>query len=235
MHSSMSTPSVGRMRLVQLDIIAAEAEAAGQWWLTDDEASRLQAMSVPARRRSFLAGHWLARRIAADWLQVEMTRIALQRHDDGRPCLLVDGAPSPLSLSLSHSGGWLAVALATMPVGIDVEVPRRQRDLDALARFAFSPEEAERLQRMPEAQRAAAFHTLWTLKEARGKRSGEGLLPARARRVTALPSDASAAEAMSWSFQDGALALAIDAGTEIGIEGGEMLGRPLFWRYAMDD
>lgn len=225
----------GRVRLARLDAVIDEAAADAGLWLTDEEKSRLQAMSSPARRHSFLAGHWLARRLAADWLLVDMARIALHRHDDGRPCLLVDGAPSPVSLSLSHSGDWVAVALATMPVGIDVEVSRRERDFVALARFAFSPGEAERLLRMDQAQRAGAFRVLWTLKEARGKRSGEGLLPARARRVTALPSDASAAEAMSWSFQDGALALAIDAGTEIGIEGGEMLGRPLFWRYAEDD
>ena len=78
---------------------------------------------------SFLAGHWLARRVTADWLQLDAARIALDRHPDGRPLLLVDDAPASLSISLSHSGDWLAIALATVPVGIDIELPRRLRDL----------------------------------------------------------------------------------------------------------
>ncbi len=220
-----------RIRLAHLDAVADEAAADAGRWLTADEASRLQAMSAPVRRRSFLAGHWLARRLAADWLQADVARIALDRHADGRPQLLLDGAPSPLSLSLSHSGDWLACAIASVPVGIDVELPRRLRDLQALARFAFAPEEAKRLLHVAEEERAAIFHELWTLKEARGKRTGEGLLPEQSRRINTQPCDAGEAEATSWAFRDGALALAVDAGTEIAIEGGESLGGARHWRY----
>ena len=203
-------------------------------WLSDDEAARLQLMTSLVRRRSFLAGHWHARELAGDWLQVEPRRITLQRHDDGRPRLEVDGEPSPLSLSLSHSGDWLAIALATVPVGIDVELPRRQRDLQGLARFAFSPEEVRRLDGLDDAGYSAAFHRLWTLKEARGKRSGTGLLPGQSRRVTSLPSDADTAEASSWTFGDGALSVAVDPGTRVEIVGGEGLLAPEYWRYRED-
>ncbi len=200
-------------------------------WLTDDEAARLQAMTSTTRRRSFLAGHWRARELSADWLQVDPRRIALHRHDDGRPRMVVDGAPSPLSLSLSHSGDWLAIALATVPVGIDVELSRRQRDLDALARFTFSPQEVASLDGLDEVAYCVAFHRLWTLKEARGKRLGEGLLPGRARLVTASPSDAHEADAMSWPLADGALALAIDPGSDLVLQGMDALGGPSHWRY----
>jgi len=216
------------MVLARLDNIANED---GSGWLTEREAERLATMTAPARRRSFLAGHWQARVVAADWLQVDMRRIALHRHEDGRPQLLVDGVPSALSLSLSHSGDWLAIALATVPVGIDVELPRRARDLDALARFTFSPEEVERLRGVPDAERMQAFHVVWTLKEARGKRHGEGMVPGRARLVTASPSDANDADAMSWPLADGALAIAIDPGSELVLQGMESLGNPAHWRY----
>ncbi|MFT4179025.1 MAG: 4'-phosphopantetheinyl transferase superfamily protein [Thermomonas sp.] len=217
-----------RVRLARLDAVTVT----GHDWLGDDEATRLAAMTSPDRRRSFLAGHWLARELAADWLQVESRRITLQRHDDGRPLLLLDGRACALSLSISHSGDWLAVALANVPVGVDVELPRRQRDLDALARFAFSPEEAQRLQDLPEVERSTAFHLLWALKEARGKRSGEGILPARSRQVTAIPSSADAAEAISWQLGEGALVLAVDAGTVVSVETSETPGLPQFWRYS---
>ena len=227
----MASGHAGRARLARLEAVADEADANGRHWLTEDEALRLQAMSLPARRRSFLAGHWLVRVLAAEWLGTEPAGIALHRHADGRSSVHFDGVIAPLSLSLSHSGDWLACAIATVPIGIDVELPRRPRDLDALARFAFSPDEVERLQHLPHEQRSAAFHVLWTLKEARGKRSGEGLLPTRSSRVTALPSDAADAEAVSWPLHQGALALAVDPGTDITVEGGESLGSPVFWRY----
>lgn len=227
----MTTEPVARLWLGRID---ASDDDLGSAWLGQDEAARLQAMTSPARRRSFLTGHWQARVLAAEWLQVETPRIHLRRHDDGRPLVVVDGAPSSLSLSLSHSGDWLAVALATLPVGIDVELPRRRRDLHALARFTFSPEEVARLDGLDDAAYGTAFHRLWTLKEARGKRSGTGLLPGESRRVTSLPSDANSADATSWAFGDGALALAIEAGTRIDIVGGDGLGSPMWWRYRED-
>lgn len=226
----MAESAAARLWLGRLD---AFGDDLGSDWLCDDEANRLQAMTAEVRRRSFLAGHWQARVLAADWLQVEPQRIALHRHDDGRPLLLVDGAPASLSLSLSHSGDWLAIALAVVPVGVDVELPRRARDLRALARFTFSPEEVASLDGLDEAAYGGAFHRLWTLKEARGKRLGEGLLPGRSRLVTASSSDANDADAMSWLLADGALAIAIDAGTDLALQGMETLGHPAYWRYRM--
>ncbi len=230
----MAPRPAGRIQLARLDDLADAAERRGRGWLTADEATRLQAMASASRQRSFLAGHWLARRTAADWLGVDATRVALHRHDDGRPALLVDGHASVLSLSLSHSGDWLACVVATVPVGIDVELPQRERDFEALARFTFSPGEVERLRGLPESERAAAFHVLWTLKEARGKRLGEGLLPGRSRRVTTLASDARDADATTWAFGDGALAVAVEAGTDLAVDGGDTLGGPAYWRYVDD-
>jgi 4'-phosphopantetheinyl transferase len=223
--------AAARLWLGRLD---AFGDDLGSDWLCDDEANRLQAMTAEVRRRSFLAGHWQARVLAADWLQVEARRIALHRHDDGRPQLVVDGAASPLSLSVSHSGDWLAIALAVVPVGVDVELPRRQRDLRALARFTLSPEEVASLDRLDDNDYSLAFHRFWTLKEARGKRSGTGLLPAASRRLTSLPSGVDTAEATSWMFGDGALSVAIEPGMPVDIVGGEGLHTPAHWRYRED-
>ncbi|WP_256644898.1 4'-phosphopantetheinyl transferase family protein [Thermomonas paludicola] len=223
-----------RLHLAGVDDTAASAQAAGLHWLTDAEQHRLRAMRVQARRDSFIAGHWLARHSAAQWLQLDATRVALGRQADGRPLLCVDGAPGALQVSLSHSGNWLVCAIATRAVGVDVEVPRKPRKLDALAGFVFSVEETRRLRALPEDARPAAFHQLWTLKEARGKRSGEGLLPQQARRVSAVACAAAEAEAMSWAFHDGALALAVDAATRVSISG-QTLGEPAYWRYVASD
>ena len=227
----MATRPAARVWLGRLDALSDDL---GEDWLSDDEATRLQAMTADVRRRSFLAGHWQARVLAADLLLIDPRRLALYRHEDGRPQLRVDGQPSLLSLSISHSSDFLAVALASVPVGVDVELPRRPRDLRALARFTFSPEEVERLDGLDDAGYGASFHQLWTLKEARGKRSGSGLLPGESRRVTSLPCDADDADATSWILGDGALSVAIEPGARIEVVGGEGLRAPAYWRYRED-
>lgn len=220
-----------RLHLLPLASAAADAEARGLDWLTGVERQRLDAISATARRASFLAGHWQARWLAAQWLQLDVGRIVLDAQADGRPLLRVDGDVAPLHVSLSHSGDWLALALADAPVGVDVEVPQRARDWEALARFVFSVEERQRLRDAEGAARAGVFHGLWTLKEARGKRSGEGLQPRAARLVTAQPADAGAAEALGWAVGGGALALALAPGTRLE-RADDGLGAPTHWRYA---
>lgn len=217
-------------RLHLLPIAAAVAEVPGLDWLTDAERQRLQALTAPARRDSFLAGHWQARWQAAQWLQLDVARIALDTHADGRPLLCIDGDAAPLQLSLSHSSDWLALALADVPVGVDIELPQRVRDWQALARFVFAPDELQRLQDADAAGCCDVFHALWTLKEARGKRSGEGLRPRSAQQVSARPSAAVDAEAWSWAFGSGAVALALEAGAVLEIAGAT-LAAPAYWRY----
>lgn len=223
--------AAARLRLLPVAAAAAEAAAHGLDWLTDAERQRLQAITSAPRRDTFLAGHWQARVLAAQWLQLDLGRVALDAHVDGRPLLRVDGDAAPLHVSLSHSGDWLALALAETPVGVDIELPRRVRDWCALARFVFSPEECERVDTAAEEARAEIFHALWTLKEARGKRSGEGLQPRAARTVTAHPADGTDAEALGWVFGAGALALAMTPGTRLERAEGAT-GLPAYWRFA---
>lgn len=223
--------SPGRVVVAALAPTVVAAEATGSGWLTPAESVRLAAMGSAHRRRQFLAGHWLARVVAGGVLGIEVDGCTLVRADDGSPRLQVDGRDSDWHVSLSHSGDWIACALAPAPVGVDLEMPRRRRDLLALAQFAFSPDECRRLAALSEPDRGDEFHRLWSLKEARGKRLGEGLLPRRSRRVTAMPCGAGAADAASWPIGDGTLSV---AGTGVGhfvVTGLPVPAAPAFWRY----
>lgn len=85
-------------------------------------------------------------------------------------------AGSALAFNLSHSGPWLALALAPAgALGVDIEVPRKPRDLLAIARHYYHPQETAHLQSLPETAQNRAFYRYWTLKEAYFKARGTGI------------------------------------------------------------
>lgn len=204
---------------------------AGERWLTAAEQSRLLAIQAPLRRRQYLAGHWLVRALAAETFGGEPGQWSFDTDADPRPRLSRAGFVA--WASLSHSGDQVAAAVAEQPLGLDLEIPRRARDLIALANFLFSPEEAARVAAEPdEAARAGIFYTYWTLKEARGKRGGEGLQPSQARKVSAISCSDIEAEARHWPLPaGGVLALATWPGVRIEVQGFAQDTPPTPWRY----
>ncbi|HKS53872.1 MAG TPA: 4'-phosphopantetheinyl transferase superfamily protein [Steroidobacteraceae bacterium] len=88
---------------------------------------------------------------------------ALRAHVQGN-------ARHPVSESLSHSGGFAALALAdtALRIGVDLEV-HRPRDVLATARTAFSEFEARALEDAAHPERERLFYAMWTVKEALAK------------------------------------------------------------------
>jgi phosphopantetheine--protein transferase-like protein len=110
----------------------------------------------------------------ARWRLAEATglspaEIEISHDEKGKPFC----KSPPLSVSLSHSGPFIAVAVGKSAVGIDVE--RKRKISLAVSRRWFRPEEHEFLTSLPEEERARAFFRFWTLKEAALKYTGEGL------------------------------------------------------------
>jgi 4'-phosphopantetheinyl transferase len=221
-----------QLQLVDLDDAQARSETAGGHWLTPAESLRLASLSAPLRRRQYLAGHWLLRTLAASACGGEPGEWSLVADADPRPRLTSPGR-RPLWASLSHSGDLLAAAVASRPLGLDLEQPKPGRNLAGLSRFVLAPEEAAQVDSatMGEEQRRR-FYLFWTLKEAWSKRSGTGLKPSRARAVCAELCAAPKAEAWTWQLPgEGHLALAGWPGVVLsGLPATS--GRPSCWRYA---
>lgn len=220
--------------LLEVTTLAAQAQSdAGDAWLTPAERTRLQAIQAPLRQRQYLAGHWLVRQLAARLFGGEPDRWRWDDQAGPRPQLLRAGVRA--WATLSHSGEHLAAAVAPQPIGLDLELPHRQRDVMALAQYMFAPDEVARLADTaagPERERL--FYAFWALKEARGKRGGEGLQASQARRVSARTCDPDAAEAYVWPLgAHGMLALAIWPGSRVRVEGIEAMPKP--WRYVPAD
>ena len=117
------------------------------------------AATTAVRRAACLA---FARGVAGDASAVVV-------HADGRAPSLVGGA---LHLSSASRDGLAAFAAASGPVGIDVE--RIEPGAEPPVRV-LHPAERAALARLPAPERAAAFATIWTCKEAYGKALGLGL------------------------------------------------------------
>jgi len=78
-------------------------------------------------------------------------------------------------LSLSHAAGASVLAVAPVPVGIDMECVDPELDVLAIDPDLFGPRDFAFIQQQDAATRIAHFYRLWTLKEARLKRSGRTL------------------------------------------------------------
>lgn len=229
-----TTPASGAclVRVASLEPAEAAALEAGEAWLTAREFSRLHAIHAQLRRRQYLAGHWLARVLAAENHGGEPAQWRFETDEDPRPRLVHEDGRL-LWASLAHSGDQLAVAVAARPVGLDLEMPRKPRDFLALAGYLFAPEEAEAVAAEVEGEpRSRCFHAFWTLKEAQGKRSGHGLQPSRARQLAARAVPRDLAEAWRWPLAgQGSLALAAWPGARLDVAGWESEDAPTPWAF----
>lgn len=143
-------------------------------WLSAAEQERLQRFSRPEPARLFLAGRILLRGSLAGVLGCAPGDLDFGENAWGKPTLL--GPASPWQFNLSHSHGWLALALSRIgAVGVDTEYTDRPNALPALARRYFSAHEQAWLAEVDGMCWRQRFFDIWTLKEAYIKAVGKGL------------------------------------------------------------
>ncbi|MGW6282351.1 4'-phosphopantetheinyl transferase family protein [Kribbella sp. NPDC055071] len=143
--------------------------------LDDLERGRLAAYVRDADKARFLLGVTMVRRLLAARFSLRPATVRLDRTcpDCGKPHgkVSTDG----VELSITHSGDLVGVALADVPVGIDVEKIDPALDVAALARVVLAPNEVQDLSRYDGLNKIRAFTTYWTRKEAVVKATGKGL------------------------------------------------------------
>lgn len=134
--------------------------------LLEVEEERFSRVKVPKARR----GHEMGRMVLRELLGVGAIR--LQTGENGKPYL--DHHPT---FNLSHSGDFLAIAIAETPLlGIDIEGGPRRWDVKPLFKRVCHPHERHWLATLPEANVMHGFLTCWTRKEAVQKATGTGLI-----------------------------------------------------------
>lgn len=166
--------------------IADIVECNEEWrrCLTTDELARFEAIQVPKRRHDWLAGRVAAKHCCASrhglvgveaLREIEIVAIT-EGPERGRPTYRVHGETGPYCLSITHSGDYVAAALARTEgsrLGIDIEhVERRDASFEELV---LSRDESQALHALAGDSRALAVTRLFALKEAVTKALGCGL------------------------------------------------------------
>lgn len=191
---SPSAPPLQLLLAAQAPLVA-RAQQAVPGWLTADEEARLAGMQHAARRQEFMACRWALRHLLAMGNRTPASGWRLDAPEGRAPQLNAQhhgaAAAAATHLSLSHSGAWLACAVAPHSVGIDLEVKDIQspgrRDVLALAAMACSPGEQAQLQALDGPARQRHFLQIWSLKEAYFKCTGTGVDFSAIRRIECRP------------------------------------------------
>jgi 4'-phosphopantetheinyl transferase len=148
-----------------------------QHLLDEAELERAERFKVAHAKDTFVVSRAAQRLVLARYLGRRPADIEIARDcqycgaDHGRPYL----RGVPLDFSVSHSKGWLLLAVvAGGKVGVDLEAVSDRAAQDLPDRV-FSPAEQHRYLLVDRQDRAAHFMKVWTRKEAAVKLTGHGL------------------------------------------------------------
>ncbi|MFD5411022.1 4'-phosphopantetheinyl transferase family protein [Streptomyces nojiriensis] len=158
--------TVGGYRVQEADAVLDAGER--------EKAARL---ALPGHRHRYHASHLGLRVLLGARLGLDPREVTLVREDcpccgdpHGRPAVAGGG----IHFSLSHSGDLAYLALAAVPVGVDIEeTPGADAVADVLG--SLHPAETAELTALAPSQRPGALARVWCRKEACLKAAGTGL------------------------------------------------------------
>ena len=159
---------------VKLDISQIEFDRL--WlFLSDDERSRADRFKREYLRRNFVAARGNLRALLAQRLGCLAKEIQFSYGDHGKPYI----REGDIYFNLAHSQDLAIYAICSdREVGIDLEYINSDCDFESIARRYFLRSEQqiiEKLQNQNLDLARRAFYRAWTLKEAYGKATGQGI------------------------------------------------------------
>jgi 4'-phosphopantetheinyl transferase len=151
-----------------LTLGSASADALIAQWITQEDRAQFAKYRRPQARSASLLARAALKALLAHQTAAESW--VFSPDSTGKLRVTAPGRAG-VEVSISHSGARVACAVSHVgPVGIDIEA-HRPRAYDAIARYGFGKGEQTLAARLG----ARAFYRIWTLREAMGKATGEGL------------------------------------------------------------
>ena len=164
--------------------VARTAGAASNLALLDqDEHEAAGRFRLESAKDAFVASRAAQRLVIGRYLGRPPEAMKIAR--DCRHCGKQHGRPyvpdAPVDFSVSHSAGWLLLAVVSAGVvGVDLEQVSN-RSVDDLANRVLGPAEQQQFLLVPRDERAGWFIRLWARKEAALKLTGHGIAGPLAR------------------------------------------------------
>jgi 4'-phosphopantetheinyl transferase len=141
-------------------------------YLTAEERARAEGYKLPRVRDQFIAGRGVLRALLASYLGIRPGEVTIVVDPLGKPVLRGSAA---LHFNVSHSAGLGLIAVAGVPVGVDLEPVRTVENADDLVERFFAAEECITYETLPPSSKPAGFLRGWTCKEAVLKALGIGM------------------------------------------------------------
>jgi len=139
--------------------------------LSADEKARAERFTQEKDQLHYQLGRGALRHCLARFLPYAATEITFRYNAQGKPYL----DSHPVYFNVSHAKDQLLIAVAKVPVGVDVEWVRPRLEGEKIAKRFFHPAEYVELQALPSQQRQEGFYALWCAKEAFVKALGSGI------------------------------------------------------------
>jgi len=159
------------------DLASSDTDYQNYWRLLSAEENSIARRFVrDLHRQRYVVCHGKLRVLLSGYLNIPPEQIRFARQAYGKPYLVdANGQPVTLQFNLSHSAGWMLLAVGRVPLGIDIEVWDERHDLTSLAEEILAPEEKRYWQSMPTHEQTPAFYRFWTRKESLVKAVGCGI------------------------------------------------------------
>lgn len=146
-------------------------------WLSGEERERCGTLRQEADRRRLILGHGMIRFLLSAVCGLPPGEIRLVPDDLGKLSAVCGDKRVPVSFNLTHSGDFVAAALGSDMIGIDIEACKPLEEWESLKNRIFSLPEWQEL--LVDSQSGTggplqAFYRGWTLKEAYIKALGKG-------------------------------------------------------------
>jgi 4'-phosphopantetheinyl transferase len=144
--------------------------------LTLDEKERASRFRFNKDRRRFIVARGFLRNLCGHYLNKGPVAVNLRYGEYGKPELDVRDPEKVVYFNLSHAGDYIVYGFCkNRKVGIDVEQIHEFQEMNQVAESFFSEDDVAIFKQFPMSEKADAFFSYWTRKEAYLKATGEGL------------------------------------------------------------
>mgnify|MGYP003386298446 CR=1 FL=1 len=141
--------------------------------LAHEERERAARYVRPERSAQSLTARAHLRHVLAAYVAKPARALAIASAPSGKPFMEQRGGETPVRFSVSHTQGFIVIAIARFDVGVDCERVRALEHAEKIAQRWFGARAAQFIVSSTNPQ--LAFFERWCLLEALAKRSGLGL------------------------------------------------------------